>query len=294
LAIKLRDDSKKYTRIQLTSKEKSELFIEGLVTIILLILLNLAMYMILVQIIQTSISLESFTNKFMPSIYEAFYSPKAMVWKKPIFFLMGILDIAILYWRLIRRYKQMQQRHIISELHYISSGHYDHRIPFDLNGDLGKLIRSINALVDSTVEAIEEERRIEQSKDELITNVSHDIRTPLTSIIGYLGLIEEGKYSNEEELLKYTHTAYLKSKQMKLLVDDLFEYTKVRQSNTPINLVTFDMQQLIGQIVVDFELDAQKKDVAIDFEASPASLLMEGDTEKLVRVFDNLLSNANP
>ena len=292
LAIKLRDDSKKYTRIQLTSKEKSELFIEGLVTIILLILLNLAMYMILVQIIQTSISLESFTNKFMPSIYEAFYSPKAMVWKKPIFFLMGILDIAILYWRLIRRYKQMQQRHIISELHYISSGHYDYRIPFDLNGDLGKLIRSINALVDSTVEAIEEERRIEQSKDELITNVSHDIRTPLTSIIGYLGLIEEGKYSNEEELLKYTHTAYLKSKQMKLLVDDLFEYTKVRQSNTPINLVTFDMQQLIGQIVVDFELDAQKKDVAIDFEASPASLLMEGDTEKLVRVFDNLLSNA--
>ncbi|MGL5686992.1 MAG: sensor histidine kinase [Vagococcus fluvialis] len=292
LAIKLRDDSKKYTRIQLTSKEKSELFIEGLVTIILLILLNLAMYMILVQIIQTSVSLETFTNKFMPSIYDAFYSPRAMVWKKPIFFLMGILDIAILYWRLIRRYKQMQQRHIISELHYISSGHYDHRIPFDLNGDLGKLIRSINALVDSTVEAIEEERRIEQSKDELITNVSHDIRTPLTSIIGYLGLIEEGKYSNEEELLKYTHTAYLKSKQMKLLVDDLFEYTKVRQSNTPINLVTFDMQQLIGQIVVDFELDAQKKDVAIDFEASPASLLMEGDTEKLVRVFDNLLSNA--
>ena len=67
LAIKLRDDSKKYTRIQLTSKEKSELFIEGLVTIILLILLNLAMYMILVQIIQTSVSLETFTNKFMPS-----------------------------------------------------------------------------------------------------------------------------------------------------------------------------------------------------------------------------------
>lgn len=269
LAIKLRDDSKKYTRIQLTSKEKSELFIEGLVTIILLILLNLAMYMILVQIIQTSISLESFTNKFMPSIYEAFYSPKAMVWKKPIFFLMGILDIAILYWRLIRRYKQMQQRHIISELHYISSGHYDHRIPFDLNGDLGKLIRSINALVDSTVEAIEEERRIEQSKDELITNVSHDIRTPLTSIIGYLGLIEEGKYSNEEELLKYTHTAYLKSKQMKLLVDDLFEYTKVRQSNTPINLVTFDMQQLIGQIVVDFELDAQKKMLLLILKLHP-------------------------
>lgn len=186
----------------------------------------------------------------------------------------------------------MQQRHIISELHYISNGHYDHRIPFDLSGDSGKLIRSINALVDSTVEAIEEERRIEQSKDELITNVSHDIRTPLTSIIGYLGLIEEKKYSGDEELLKYTHTAYMKARQMKVLVDDLFEYTKVRQSNTPLSIMTFDMQQLIGQVVIDFELEASKKNVTVDFEASPASLMMEGDTEKLVRVFDNLLSNA--
>ncbi len=292
LAIKSKADNKTYTRVRLTSKEKSELLIEGLVTIILLILLNLAMYMILVQIIQSSVSIETLVHSLVPSFYESFYSPEAMIWKKPIFALMAIIDIGILYWRLVRRYKQMQQRHIISELHYISSGHYDHRIPFDLGGDLGKLITSINALVDSTVEAIEEERRIEQSKDELITNVSHDIRTPLTSIIGYLGLIEEKKYSNEEELLKYTHTAYLKAKQMKLLVDDLFEYTKVRQSNTPLSLVTFDMQQLIAQIVVDFELDAQKKEVSIDFEAKPSSLLMEGDTEKLVRVFDNLLTNA--
>ncbi|SLM86957.1 sensor histidine kinase [Vagococcus fluvialis bH819] len=288
----MKDNQKKYNRIQLTSKEKSELLIEGIVTIILLILLNLAIYMLLVQIFQSSLSIDKILNSFIPSIYDTFYDPNYFVWKKPIFLMFSIIDIAVLYWRLIRRYKQMQQRHIISELHFISNGHYDHRIPFDLNGDLGKLIRSINALVDSTVEAIEEERRIEQSKDELITNVSHDIRTPLTSIIGYLGLIEERKFSSQEELLKYTHTAYMKSRQMKVLVDDLFEYTKVRQANTPLNLVTFDMQQLIAQIVVDFELDASKKGVLIDFQGTPPSLMMEGDTEKLVRVFDNLLSNA--
>lgn len=292
LAIKLKDKQKKHNRIVLTSKEKSELLIEGIVTIILLILLNLAMYMLLIQIVQSSLSIENMISNISTSIYDTFYSPTSYAWKKPIFFLLGIIDLSILYWRLIRRYRQMQQRHIISELHYISNGHYDHRIPFDLSGDSGKLIRSINALVDSTVEAIEEERRIEQSKDELITNVSHDIRTPLTSIIGYLGLIEEKKYSSDEELLKYTHTAYMKARQMKVLVDDLFEYTKVRQSNTPLSIMTFDMQQLIGQVVVDFELEASKKNVTVDFEASPASLMMEGDTEKLVRVFDNLLSNA--
>lgn len=292
LVIKSKDKQKKHNRIVLTSKEKSELLIEGIVTIILLILLNLAMYMLLIQIVQSSLSIENMISNISTSIYDTFYSPTSYAWKKPIFFLLGIIDLSILYWRLIRRYRQMQQRHIISELHYISNGHYDHRIPFDLSGDSGKLIRSINALVDSTVEAIEEERRIEQSKDELITNVSHDIRTPLTSIIGYLGLIEENKYSSDEELLKYTHTAYMKARQMKVLVDDLFEYTKVRQSNTPLSIMTFDMQQLIGQVVVDFELEASKKNVTVDFEATPSSLTMEGDTEKLVRVFDNLLSNA--
>lgn len=285
----MRDDEKQ-TRIKLTSKEASELIIEGIVTVILLILLNLALYILIDQIINTSIPIDEFMWHIQ---YNIFYDPSPPVfWQKPLIFMMIVADIIVLYWRLIRRYKQMQQQHIISELHYISNGHYDHRIPFELKGDLGRLITSINALVDSTVEALEEERRIEQSKDELITNVSHDIRTPLTSIIGYLGLIEEGKYDNKEELLKYTHIAYLKSRQMKVLVDDLFEYTKVRQSNVPLNEMTFNMNQLIGQLTVDYELEASKKSRIIDFRPKEDSLIMKGDTEKLVRVFDNLLSNA--
>ena len=136
---------------------------------------------------------------------------------------MAVVDVIVVYWRLVRRYHQMQLRHIINELHYIADGHFNHRIPFQLKGQMQRVVASVNALVDSTIKAMEDEREIERSKDELITNVSHDIRTPLTSIIGYLGLIEDKQYRSEEDILKYTHTAYLKSKQMKSLVDDLFE-----------------------------------------------------------------------
>lgn len=288
----MKDEQKKGTRIHLTSKEKSELLIEGIATVILLILLNLAVYMIIIQIIETNRSVDDMIFNIKASIYNTFYSNHPLSLKMPVLILMLVIDIIVLYWRLIRRYKQMQQRHIISELHYISSGHYDHRIPFEMGGDLGRLIESINALVDSTVMAIEEERRIEQSKDELITNVSHDIRTPLTSIIGYLGLIEERRYRTQEELLQYTHTAFQKSKQMKVLVDNLFEYTTVRQSDTPLNLMTFDMQELLEQLVVDYELQASEKNVTIDLDPLTQHPLIKGDPEKLVRVFDNLLSNA--
>lgn len=211
----------------------------------------------------------------------------------PLVFLFLVIIAAVAtYWRLKRRYRQYELKHIIKELHYIAKGNYDHRIRGSYSGDIGKVVESIHVLVDSTVEAMEEERRIEQSKDELITNVSHDIRTPLTSIIGYLGLIEEDRYGSEEEAKKYVHTAYEKSKQMKALVDDLFEYTTVRQTTVPLEYVTFDMVQLLEQVAIDFELEAQKKERDIQISSSHKQIMMRADTEKIVRVFHNLLSNA--
>lgn len=282
----------KQKRIPLTSKEISELLAEGILTIILLLLLNVAILVLIYQFVQSSPTLSNiiFGTKGVLADYldtDVFWS-----WSKFVIPFFLIIDASVLYWRLIRRYRQMQLRHIISELHYIADGNYDHRISFELGGDLAKVIASINGLVDSTVAAIEDERRIEKSKDELITNVSHDIRTPLTSIIGYLGLIEDRQFHSQEELLKYTHIAYVKAKQMKLLVDDLFEYTKVRQPSVPLNAITFDMTQLLEQLAVDFELEANKKGMEILVETNPESIRMEGDTEKLVRVFNNLLSNA--
>lgn len=287
----MRPEPKK-KKITLTSKEKSELFIEGIVTIILLILLNVAIYMIVIQFAETNRSIDDMIFNIKESIYNTFYIEHPASIKVSIILFMIFTDVIILFWRLIRRYRQMQQSHIISELHYISSGHYSHRIPFELKGDLGKLVKSINALVDGTVKAIEDERLIEQSKDELITNVSHDIRTPLTSVIGYLGLIEDGNYKSTDDLLKHTHTAYLKAKQMKSLVDDLFEYTKVRQADTPLSIITFDMYQLLEQLTIEYELESKKNNMLLSLNTDAPHLIMEGDPEKLVRVFNNLLSNA--
>lgn len=279
-------------RITLTSKEISELFAEAIITIILLIIVNIAMLVAISAIVHSTPALNEAIFVSRQSFVENLNSDIFWSGRNILVPIMLILDVAFLYWRLIRRYRQMQLRHIISELHYIAEGNYDHRIPFELRGDLNRVVSSINGLVDSTVAAIEEERRIEKSKDELITNVSHDIRTPLTSIIGYLGLIEDRQYHSEEDLLKYTHTAYVKAKQMKSLVDDLFEYTKVRQPSVPVNLMTFDMMQLIEQLAADFELEASKKNIEVFTLSRPAQIMMDGDTEKLVRVFNNLLTNA--
>lgn len=203
-----------------------------------------------------------------------------------------LLAILAIIWRLVRRYRSFEMKHVISELNYIAEGNFEHRIPSSTDSDLQEFIDSIHILVDSTVEAMEEERRIEQTKDELITNVSHDIRTPLTSIIGYLELVNEKRYHSFEEMESYVATAYQKSQQMKTLVDDLFEYTSVHQADAPLNIIKFDMVQLLEQLAIDFLIEAKNKGMEIKIISKKDKLMMQGDSEKLVRVFSNLISNA--
>ncbi|WP_203663722.1 cell wall metabolism sensor histidine kinase WalK [Lacticaseibacillus sp. 53-4] len=279
-------------KVRLTGKEKSELWSEGVVTVVLLLMLNFALFVLLKELVDLSQQLQDSIWSVKNVLTFGQDKQHLWSWRSVFMVAMAVLDVIVVYWRLIRRYRQIQMRHVIRELHYIADGHLDHRIQFSVSTDLQKVINSINALVDSTVNSMEEERRIESSKDELITNVSHDIRTPLTSIIGYLGLIEDKQYKSDEELVKYTHTAYLKAKQMKVLVEDLFEYTKVRQTTTPLNPVKFDMLAMLEQLAASFELEGQKHHLRFVVSGRPNPLMMEADTEKLGRVFNNLIANA--
>lgn len=279
-------------KFHITGREKSELLGEGILTIILLILLNMSLYVILNQLLVSNPDLASGIFLIKTSLDFKYAHIQLWSWGWIFIILMAVVDVIVVYWRLVRRYHQMQLRHIINELHYIADGHFNHRIPFQLKGQMQRVVASVNALVDSTIKAMEDEREIERSKDELITNVSHDIRTPLTSIIGYLGLIEDKQYRSKEDILKYTHTAYLKSKQMKSLVDDLFEYTKVRQTDAPLQVQSLELNAMLEQIGASFELEANKKGMEINTILPDSPVKIEADPEKLARVFNNLITNA--
>ncbi|MCT3487058.1 sensor histidine kinase [Lactobacillus delbrueckii] len=281
----------KRPRVKLTAAEKSELFAEGVVTVIIMLLLNMSVIILYHLAVLQDKSLVNgiyFLKKTM-TIGPSYH---IWSWERIGIILMGIADVIVLYWRLIRRYHQMQLRHIISELHYIANGHFDHRISFSVNNDMQKVIDSINSLVDSTVGAINEEKAIEQSKDELITNVSHDIRTPLTSIIGYLGLLKNGAVTSQEDMLKYINIAYDKAEQMKSLANDLFEYTTLKSTKTKLNVTPINIKGMMEQVAAGFELEAEKKGIAFSVKARPDDLIVNADVEKLVRVYNNLISNA--
>lgn len=280
----------KKQKVILTTKEKSELFGEGVITVILLLLLNISIIILLNLAVLNDPRLENGIFFLKKTITFA-NGMHLWSWQRLFVGVMLVGDAIVVYWRLIRRYRQMQLRHVIEELHYIADGHFDHRIPFVVKTDLQKVIDSINALVDSTVASMEEERQIEQSKDDLITNVSHDIRTPLTSIIGYLGLLKSSELN--EDQAKYIKIAYDKALQMKALAEDLFEYTTLRSStNNKLVLAPLHVNSMLEQVAAGFELEAEKKNIAFNVVTRPRDLVIDADAKMIVRMLNNLISNA--
>lgn len=280
----------KKQKVILTTKEKSELFGEGVITVILLLLLNLSIIILLNLAVLNDPRLENGIFFLKKTITFA-NGMHLWSWQRLFVGVMLVGDAIVVYWRLIRRYRQMQLRHVIEELHYIADGHFDHRIPFVVKTDLQKVIDSINALVDSAVASMEEERQIEQSKDDLITNVSHDIRTPLTSIIGYLGLLKSSELN--EDQAKYIKIAYDKALQMKALAEDLFEYTTLRSStNNKLVLAPLHVNSMLEQVAAGFELEAEKKNITFNVVTRPRDLVIDADAKMIVRMLNNLISNA--
>lgn len=277
--------------MKLTRSEKISLILEGFITAGIVILVYFATYNIMIWVARYILNHQT-TSRFH-GVLEEIQSAQYGALSPFVATFLVIAMVTFIYWRLKRRQRQYELAHIIDELHYIADGNFDHRISKKgYSGEMQHVIDSIHTLVESAVEAMEEERRIEQTKDELITNVSHDIRTPLTSIIGYIGLIHGSRYQTEDELHRYASVAYSKARQMKVLVDDLFEYIKVRQPSTTLSILRFDMVQLIEQLAIDFELQLSEQSMNLEVKPSQSVIMMEGDSEQIVRLMNNLMSNA--
>lgn len=174
----------------------------------------------------------------------------------------------------------------------ISRGDWSVQIPRRYNDELGELAENINSMSRQLAESREEERRAEQAKTELITSVSHDLRTPLTSILGYLDLIAESDPTDSGEWQRYAGVARGKAERLQRLIDGLFEYTRLAYGDLEINCRPISLDSLLRQLAEEFVpiLQQAGMEQVLHLPAGKVTVLADGDL--LVRVFDNLYSNA--
>ena len=174
----------------------------------------------------------------------------------------------------------------------ISNGDLSYRINERGKDEIKFLAQDINNMAEEIQNRIEAERKAEKTKSELITNVSHDLRTPLTSVMGYIGLIKEGKYENEETMKEYLNVAFNKANQLKVLIEDLFEYTKLNNNGITLEKTKLNIIEFLSQIIEEYVPIFEENNLNLEKKFLDDKAMVEIDPVKMVRVFENLFSNA--
>jgi len=199
--------------------------------------------------------------------------------------------IAILLIYLLTNKKVKYIKTIAEGASEFSNGNLDYRIKKKGRDELGFLAQSLNSMAEKLKENMENERAQEMFKAELITNVSHDLRTPLTSLIAYLQLVDDEK-TTEENKKKYTGISIEKSYKLKQLIEDLFEYSKLECGGITLEKSEADIIEIIEQSIGELFIEAQKRNMKLKKEFETSKVNLNIDCNKLGRVFENLLSNA--
>lgn len=155
---------------------------------------------------------------------------------------------------------------------------------------LATLAKNMNVLKQGVKTSLSEQAKSERMKTELITNVSHDLRTPLTSIITYTELLK-GKDITDEDKNEYLEIIDRKSKRLKVLIDDLFEVSKMASGNIQLNKEKVDLVQLLQQALGEYDDAIKESNLQFRVTNSEKPILALVDGQKMWRVFDNLIGN---
>ncbi|MEA4902626.1 HAMP domain-containing sensor histidine kinase [Desulfitobacterium sp.] len=160
------------------------------------------------------------------------------------------------------------------------------------NDEISELCMSINSMSRELKHKLEHERDVERSKNELISGISHDLRTPLTSIKGYLQLLKDEQYETPEQLSSYVDVAFSKTEMLESLVDDLFEFTRLTGKEVKLECQRLCLNDIIYQLVLDYGPLFQKENLFLQASIPDEKFFVRIDPDKFVRVIENLFGNA--
>lgn len=204
-----------------------------------------------------------------------------------------LLGIVILFQMIIINRKNSSIEKVNHTLIDIVQGNKNRRLHLpSLENNLTELTTLINQLLDDWVLSTEKAQRLENERKQMITNISHDLRTPLTSILGYLEALQQDKELSNEEKKNYLQVVFKKGKDMQIIINDFFELVRLEaedglQQSRPVLLNKLVKEEIVGlyhqfvEVGIQPNIDLPKEDIFV-----------LGDEQSLRRVISNLLINA--
>ncbi|MDU0202488.1 MULTISPECIES: HAMP domain-containing sensor histidine kinase [Paenibacillus] len=207
------------------------------------------------------------------------------------FFLVIFLPLSFYFFYLSTK-RYATYFHVISNgINQLAKGDFNRRIRLSSKDEFGDVARDINRASEKLQQAMERGDFAESSKEQLVLNLAHDLRTPLTSVIGYLDFILQSDGLTGDQTNHYTRIAYTKAQRLEKLIDELFEIARMNYGTLPLETRSIDLNELLFQLSEELFPVVSKKNVTVRMNITP-HLLVWGDGDLLARVFENLLTNA--
>ena len=175
----------------------------------------------------------------------------------------------------------------------IAEGDFDYRLPDKQEGEIGHLHDNYEQMRLQLKENAEEKMQNEKKSKELVSNISHDLKTPITSIKGYVEGIMDGVADTPEKMDKYIKTIYNKANDMDRLINELTTYSGIDSNKIPYHFHVLNIADSFQDCVEEVGLDLEQKDIQLNYtNLAPADTCIVADPEQLKKVINNIISNS--
>lgn len=206
-------------------------------------------------------------------------------------FLLLFIPLSFLFFYLLTKRYSSYFNEISIGIHYLSRGDFSHQVQIKSNDEFREIARDINLASEKLKQAVERGDFSESSKDQLVVNLAHDLRTPLTSVLGYLDLILKDESLTKEQVRHFLTIAFTKSQRLERLIDELFEITRMNYGFLPVEKKRINLTDLLNQLKEELYPVFKNNQLVARMDSIP-HLPILGDGELIARVFENLLTNA--
>jgi histidine kinase len=177
--------------------------------------------------------------------------------------------------------------------HSIKNGNLDHSITTNRRDEIGQLTEDFEEMRVQLRESFEIQKQYEENRKELIAHISHDLKTPITSIKGYIEGIRDGVADTPEKKDRYIQTIYAKAVDLDHLIDELFLFSKLDLGKVPFYFEVVDLKKYLEDYIEELDFDLKEKNVDINFHYHPKeNFYVDVDREKLKRVLTNVVENS--
>ncbi|WP_248924664.1 HAMP domain-containing sensor histidine kinase [Paenibacillus hamazuiensis] len=207
------------------------------------------------------------------------------------FFLLFFIPLAVLFFFLLTKPYAAYFNEISAGIRHLANGDFDKRVSVASRDEFGDIAADINLAGEKLKQAVARGDFAESSKDQLVLNLAHDLRTPLTSVIGYLDFILKDEQLTKEQARHYAGIAFAKSQRLEKLIDELFEITRMNYGMLPVEKRPIDLTELLTQLSEELFPVFEKNQLEARLHVTQ-HLIISGDGDLLARVFENLLTNA--